>query len=497
MKNYFKLTQEVIMAKFYRVISPVLILFGMFFSAQAEIQNREELLQKFISKYSDQKIICLDVNEECTFELKNGTGKKIKLLSVGEHRDSVINKMRWAKVDIKIDDKIVDLICAPYVMPTEVDGLRIQADTTAGWVKMPKKVQFSVWDATDPIVKTDQLAFPIPDYLLLSHGIQNFNEVVHLGRKDGNPNGPNFYHNYGIDFAGYEGGELVLSPVDGIVETLWPDERNYCCVTLEDENGCLWAMCHLDSVMPYVADGMHVKKGQVIGILGMQCSSGRFSHLHVGAYFRSTDGEVHHEGRNLRLNLYPWFVTAYKELANSRRLLAVARPHHSVTVGEEVRFDGSNSLAFDSRIVAYKWQFHDGRTIEKAVVKRKFDKPGTFMATLFVVDDKGNEDVDFCKVKVYPSSGELKGIPTIFMSYTPTVNIRAGEPVQYRIWLQGADKNIPIKVDFGDSTVIDEYKSFSKIQHVFKTSGIHIVTAEAGVDDLPITQKQKVIVNKE
>jgi hypothetical protein len=189
-------------------------------------------------------------------------------------------------------------------------------------------------------------------------------------------------------------------------------------------------------------------------------------------------------------------VSAYKELADSQRLLAVARPHHSVTVGDEVIFDGSNSLAFDSKIVAYKWQFHDGRTVEKPLVKRKFDKPGTFIATLFVIDDKGNKDVDFCKVKVYPSSGELKGIPTIFMSYAPTVGINIGESVQYRIWLQGADKNIPIKIDFGDGTVINDYESFSEIQHKFKTVGIHIVTAEAEVNGLPITQKQKVVVCK-
>jgi murein DD-endopeptidase MepM/ murein hydrolase activator NlpD len=464
--------------------------------AHAVVRNREALLQKFISKYSSQKIVCLDIDEEYSFELKNGTRKKIKLVSVKEHRDSVIEKMRLAEVNVKIDDKAVDLICAPYVMPTEVDGLRIQADTTAGWVRMPGKVQLSVWDATEPIVKTDRLAFPIPDYLLFSHGIQNFNEVVHLGRKDGNPNGPSFYHNYGIDFAGYEGGELVLSPVDGVVRHLWSEEYHYCSITLEDENGMIWAMSHLDSKMPYIAEGLHVEKGQAIGFLGMQCSPGRFSHLHIGTYFRSEDGGVHHKGRNVRLNLYPWFVTAYKELADSQRLLAVARPHHSVRVGEEERFDGSNSLAFDSKIVAYKWQFHDGRVIEKAVVERKFDKPGTFIASLFVTDDKGNEDVDFCKVKVYPSSGELEGLPSIFMSYTPTVNIRAGEPVKYRIWLQGADKNIPIKVDFGDGDVINDYKSFTNIQHEFKTTGIHIVTAEAMVNDLPITQKQKVIVKE-
>ena len=40
--------------------------------------------------------------------------------------------------------------------------------------------------------------------------------------------------------------------------------------------------------------------------------------------------------------------------------------------------------------------------------------------------------------------------------------------------LEGADKLLKLKVDFGDGTIVDNYKSFSKIQHKFKTSGIHV-----------------------
>jgi hypothetical protein len=456
----------------------------------------EDLFQKMVSKYSYQKIVCLDVGEQYVFVLKNGTKKSIELVSVREHHDSVLKKLRWAEVNVKINGKTVHLISAPYVMPTEVNGLRIQADTTSGWLKIPKRVQFSLWDATDPIVKTDQLAFTISNYLLFSHGIQNYNEVMHLGHKDGNPNGPKGYHNYGIDFAAYEAAESVLSPIDGTVIEIWSEKWDYCCITIEDENGFVWALCHLDSKMPYIVDGLHVKKGQPIGVLGMQCGSGRFSHLHIGTYFRTPDGKVDHKDRNLRLNLYPWFVAAYKQLPNRPSLFAVARPHHSVTVGDEVRFDGSNSLAFESKIVAYRWQFHDGQTIDNAIAKRTFAQPGTFIATLFIKDDKGAEDIDFCKVKIYPINGQLKGIPTIFMTYTPTMNILPHQPVQFRMWVQGADKKTPIKVDFGDGTIINDYKSFSKIQHKFKTSGIHVIAAVAKVNDLPITQKQKVIVKE-
>ena len=79
----------------------------------------DELLQKLVSKYSYQKIVCLDVGEQYTFVLKSGTKKNIKLLSVSEYRDTVLKKPRWANVDIEVDGKAIRLKWAPYVMPAQ------------------------------------------------------------------------------------------------------------------------------------------------------------------------------------------------------------------------------------------------------------------------------------------------------------------------------------------------------------------------------------------
>ncbi len=65
-------------------------------------------------------------------------------------------------------------------MPTEIEGVKIQADTTSAWLSIPKRVQFSIWDTCDPIVHTDRFGFPIRDYLLFSHGMQSYNEVVYV-----------------------------------------------------------------------------------------------------------------------------------------------------------------------------------------------------------------------------------------------------------------------------------------------------------------------------
>ena len=80
----------------------------------------------------------------------------------------------------------------------------------SGWLPaLPKRVQLSLWDAADPVVDTGRFGFPIARYRLFSHGTQAYNEPVHLGARDGDPGGQTFYHDYGVDLAGYEGAFLV------------------------------------------------------------------------------------------------------------------------------------------------------------------------------------------------------------------------------------------------------------------------------------------------
>jgi len=160
-------------------------------------------------KYSTQRFVYLDVGESHAFELNDGTKRSIILKAVEEHADTVMNLMRRAEVLVEIDGKPVELLCEPYVMPVEVHGLRIQADTTSGWMDLPKKVQLSLWDASDPIVDTALFVFPLAGYAMFSQGIQAYNEPVHLGDRDGDPAGQRFYHSYGLDLAGFEGRDLL------------------------------------------------------------------------------------------------------------------------------------------------------------------------------------------------------------------------------------------------------------------------------------------------
>ena len=470
----------------------ILYSIALIICAESVLADRNDTLNRMIQKFSDQEIVCLDIDEEYPFKLKDGFEKVIRLISVREYRDSVLGQIRQADVNVRVNGKLLQLVCTPYAMPTEIEGIRIQADTTSAWMPLPKRVQFSIWDAKDPIVHTKCLGFPIRDYLLFSHGIQSYNEVVHLGWKDGCPEGVSFHHDYGIDFAGYEGKEQIISCTDGEVIHL-SSEREHIFVVIQDDNGLIWEYGHLDSISSEVKKGAYIKKGQKIGVLGKTGPSGNFSHLHLGTYLSKADLDA---GRNnRRLNLYPWLIAAFQE-QYPRTLYAVARPHQTVSTGEKVIFDMSHSLSFGTKIVSYKWVFSDGQTINQVKAEKSFDKPGVYIATLWVEDENGAQDVDFCRVRVFTKSYPEGSIPTIFMTHTPTNNILVNQPVLFRFWLQGAEGK-PIEVDFGDGTIVEHYASYSEIRHNFKSRGIHIVTASSTIDGKPIMQKQKVIVGQE
>ncbi len=440
-------------------------------------------------KYSTQSFVYLDPGQTYTFKLKNGAERRIRLVSVEEYTDSVVNLKRGATVKVEIDGKPLELACAPYVMPTETQGLRIQADTTTGWMPIPKRVQFSLWDATDPIVDTSQLCFPLPGYRLFSQGTQAYNEPVHWGHRDGDPVGGCFYHNYGVDLAGYEGRQKVVSCIDGVVVLVGRQDGD---LAIRDDRGMILYYGHLDAILTGIRPGVSVKRGQWVAMLGKRGGSGNFAHLHVGTYPSET--AMAGDGLNRNLNLYPWLVTAYQAEAQTS-LYAVARPHHTVLTGEKILFDGSNSMAFDSKIASYKWEFHDGASSDGPRAEKVYDKPGCYMATLWVKDSQGRTDVDFCKVKVYSKDKPEDIVPILFVTYTPSREVRPGQAVSFRLWPQGRRLD-DIKIDFGDGTVIEDYRSYSAVSHAFKTPGIHIVTVTGKAGTLPATQKVKVVVQE-
>jgi len=257
------------------------------------------------------------------FKLKDGTQREIRLRSVKEYRDPVVNLVRRALVTVEINGKSVKLTCSPYAMPTEIEGMRIQADTTSAWLDIPKRVQFSLWAATDPIVDTELFGFPLSRYRLFSQGTQAYNEPVHLGHRDGDPAGQRFYHNYGVDLAGYEGRQKVLSCIEGVVVQADRAQGDLC---IRDDQGLVLHFGHLDSIRAGIGVGAKVERGQWVGVLGKRGPSGNFSHLHIGTDLSLSESGPSSGRMSRNLNLYPWLVTAYqRERAMQRAWLWRAR----------------------------------------------------------------------------------------------------------------------------------------------------------------------------
>lgn len=440
-------------------------------------------------KYSTQRFVYLDPGQTCTFRLKDGTEKRLTLVSVEEYEDPVIHLTRRADVKVEIDGRPVELTCAPYVMPTEIEGLRIQADTTSGWLDIPKRVQFSLWDASDPIVDTNLFCFPLAEYLLFSHGMQAYNEPVHLGDRDGDPQGQRFYHNYGVDLAGYESRQKVLSCVSGTVIRTNPGQGS---LFIRDDRGFILYYGHLDSILSEIKVGLAVNRGQWVGMLGKRGASGNFSHLHVGAYLSESAMNMDRLTRNL--NLYPWLVTAYQH-ENGTNLFAVARPHKMALTGDKVLFDGSSSLSFKSKIISFKWKFHDGTSANGPVAQKLYNKPGCYIASLWIKNTQGDDDVDFCKVKVFSRSAPEGVIPTLFVTYYSSAQVYVDDPVNFRLWPQGMDIE-NIRIEFDDGTIIRNCRAYSAITHKFKTPGIHIATVTGTAGKLPVMQMVKIVVQQ-
>ena len=70
-------------------------------------------IDRLIRAYSRQQIVRLDPGEACRFVSGHGLTKTIRLVSVEEHRDRVIDLMRRADVSIEIDGHMLELVCAP------------------------------------------------------------------------------------------------------------------------------------------------------------------------------------------------------------------------------------------------------------------------------------------------------------------------------------------------------------------------------------------------
>jgi hypothetical protein len=113
--------------------------------------------------------------------------------------------------------------------------------------------------------------------------------------------------------------------------------------------------------------------------------------------------------------------------------MAVARPHHFVFTGDKVVLDGSKSWSASGKIARYDWTFIDGTTAEGATVERSYARSGEYSEILKITDARGEIDYDFAIVLVIDKSDPDRLPPAIHPAFAPTMNIRAGAPVTFKV----------------------------------------------------------------
>jgi len=77
----------------------------------------------------------------------------------------------------------------------------------------------------------------------------------------------------------------------------------------------------------------------------------------------------------------------------------------TVTVGQEITFDGSGSSDADGSISAYEWSFGDGATATGQTVAHAYSEAGDYSASLTVTDDDGATTTDSVAITVESEDG--------------------------------------------------------------------------------------------
>jgi murein DD-endopeptidase MepM/ murein hydrolase activator NlpD len=300
------------------------------------------------------------------------------------------------------------------------------------------------------------------------------------------------YYHAGLDIGGAEGQVDVVAAMGGVVVSAGkatldeyranaPVEPRYDRVYVLDDRGWIELYCHLQSIDQGVRPGSRLRIGQKIGVLGKEGDSGGWSHLHFEILCRQASG------RWGTLEGYALLWEAYQSQYGPD-LIAVARPHQAVVVGEKVVLDASRSWSRNSQIVRYEWTSGDGVTVLGERVERTFPRPGTYSEILKVTDANGHADWDFATVNVLDPAHQDEPPPSIHATYWPTTGILPGQTVRFEVRTFGTTDGEEVW-DFGDggakvttrsdgNVVALAKDGYAATMHAFRKPGDYIVRVE-------------------
>jgi hypothetical protein len=285
-----------------------------------------------------------------------------------------------------------------------------------------------------------------------------------------------------VDVLAAAGGRVISAGKDilpGLENN--PAQPRYDVVYLLDDRGWFHRYSHLQSIDPAVRPGGQVRLRQKIGVLGKEGGSGGWSHLHYDITSRQPSGQWGiQEG-------YAFLWEAYQR-QYTPKLIAVARPHHFVFTTEKVVLDGSKSWSATGNVARYDWRFTDGTTASGPAVERAYSEPGEYSEILKITDARGEIDYDFAIVIAIDKSAPDRLPPTIHPAFAPTMNIRPGDPVTFKVrsfrtttgqetWDFGdGSGKVTVKSDGNVTSLAKD--GYAVTQHRFERPGHYLVRVE-------------------
>lgn len=444
------------------------------------------------------RAVDLDVNETQEVELANRKRVRLKLLALDEMRDPMRDAVRQARVKVELNGQSLVLTSATYHLPVTFAGVQIDCPITKGYVGnssegnawgLLKDARLRLWPAGSPWIERGTFAYPLKQKWFASH-TQMANEPTFVDGGEA-PGNKKIYYHYGLDSGGAEGMVDVVAAAAGRVISAGkeilpgyddsPAKPRYDVIYLLDQRGWYHRYSHLQTIAPEVQPGAQIRLGQKIGVLGKEGGSGGWSHLHYDITSRQPSGLWGiQEG-------YAFLWVAYQR-QYAPKIIAVARPHRFVFTGEKVVLDGSKSWSASGKIAKCDWTFTDGTTASGPAVERTYSESGEYSEILKVTDARGQVDYDFAVVLVIDKSAPDRLPPTIHPVFAPTMNIRKGDPVTFKVrsfrttagnetWDFGdGSEKVTVKSDGNVNSLAKD--GYAVTQHRFARPGHYLVRVE-------------------
>ena len=457
----------------------------------SEVQNIIKLAKK--DTFNVRKRVLLKIGETKTVTLFDKTTTTIKLLEVVYHKDKIRDAVREARIHLDVDGVDRWIVAGTYNLPEEFGNVKIDCPFAKEYLvrawEMPKyawrigdnEVILRVWPVDAPVNAKGLIHYHINQ----KWGISNSTVVLEPVESDGDASRPNtnedIYYHWGVDIVGVKEVTEVLAAGDGIVIAVGdsydknaeffkqiPDVKpRFERIFVEMPNGWVYRYSHLDDANLLVTLGQEVKGGDVISYLSDRW--GGFAHTHFEVWSLDEDGNYVLEP------VYPYLWESYMSI-HKPKIIAVARPHKYILVGDSVKLDGLKSVSFDGNIVKYEWTFHDKTTATGAEVYKKYNDPGYYSEILKVIDDKGNVAYETVQVMVVYGNQPNRDYPWTFASYHPSFENKTGEEVTFKgriFYTDGTAENW----DFGDGSTTTSYSAsgYALVYHTYSTPGHYVV----------------------